>query len=271
MFDMFFLYPESLKHSDIINAARLKAAETFDLIEDVARRDECLGVILVTTPDNRRISTYLMGIIQDFGMVLWADVTDINNVILYDVSLISDMVRHQLYVMDDGDEADLDKLHIYGGALARPRIYFAHPITLYLTPIEDIAVRMLRSKGYTVVNPSDADFQARFEAYKAEHPDNYMQFFVDECEKCDEVAFMCFPDEEGAEDVPQKTKRVGSGVALEVESFWKRGKRAWYIPVVRPQPLIPVSNWNHFTILDRDETIALLEAINPDYKNWNKK
>lgn len=91
------------------------------------------------------------------------------------------------------------------------RLYFAHPVTMYGTPQEALALEWLRLNLakppiWEVVNPNSP-----------EHAEGYlqrgMQYFLELCATCDECAFMAFPN-----------GKIGHGVALEVQSFLDRDR-----------------------------------------------
>lgn len=142
------------------------------------------------------------------------------------------------------------------------RIYFAHPISQYGTDTEARILRELSVDGVQVINPSSRAISQAFETYRAENPDNYMQFFKDLCNRCNAVAFTTFEDNWAAESVPSVSRRVGAGVWLEVNTFFERGLDVFYVNLDADgnYSLKQISDWNGFTLLNVDQTRALLRA-----------
>jgi hypothetical protein len=154
---------------------------------------------------------------------------------------------------------------------ANTKLYFAHPMSMYGTPEEAALVKVLTDIGFEVINPGDPAVGQAFAAYRDGNPTNYMQFFVDLCNACEYGAFCTFPDEAQADGVPAVPHRVGAGVVTEIESFWARGKRVFWL---RQHDdvlyLVLVTDWQGFTPLDVPQTRALLKAINPSYRSGGK-
>lgn len=142
------------------------------------------------------------------------------------------------------------------------RVYFAHPISQYGTPLEARIIGELSVNGIEVVNPSSDEIKTDFEAYKAANPDNYMQFFKDLCNTCNAIAFTTFEDSWSAESVPSVGRRVGAGVWLEVNTFFERGLPVFYVNVNADGDftLRQIDDWDGFTCLTVDQTRALLRA-----------
>ena len=69
----------------------------------------------------------------------------------------------------------------------RNLVYYAHPLSLYGTPIEKRDVTMLVSMGFDVINPNCQTFE---EGYKREG----MEYFRKFVEKANVLAFRAFPD-----------------------------------------------------------------------------
>lgn len=143
------------------------------------------------------------------------------------------------------------------------KVYFAHPITMYDGKNAKHVIDTL-SSIFEIINPSDKKFQAKFEKYRSKHPNDYMQFFVDACNKCDGVMFFTFPDDVVATGVPQVINRVGAGVKKEVASFFNRpGSFAIHISV-KDNGFLSwcfIDSWDNFNILTVDETRAMLKAM----------
>jgi hypothetical protein len=125
--------------------------------------------------------------------------------------------------------------------MSRPTIYFAHPISLYGTDVEERAIATLEAQGFDVVNPSDRDRQ---EACGSD-----MTKWAALAASCDRVAAMPFPS--GA---------FGAGVVKEVEAVLAQGKKAFQLNQDGSQ-VAPILDWpGERRLLSVDETRAI---INP--------
>jgi hypothetical protein len=148
--------------------------------------------------------------------------------------------------------------------MSKRKIYFARPITMYNVTQDRNVINTLKDQ-LDIIDPASEDMQNHFEAYRANHPNNYMQFFIDKCNLCDGVMFFTFPDNVIAENVPQVTNRVGAGVAKEVESFWTRPNKGsvWHIPIQQngSWERQVITDWRYFNILTVNETRAMLKAM----------
>jgi hypothetical protein len=93
----------------------------------------------------------------------------------------------------------------------RTSFYFAHPVTMYDTPVERALEQRFRQQlpGAAVENPNQPHHS---EAYKT----GGMDYFVRVCDEQDGVFFA--PFSEGS---------LGAGVYKEVESFLRRGAPAF--------------------------------------------
>lgn len=117
--------------------------------------------------------------------------------------------------------------------------YFAHPITMYDTPVEKSIA---------------ASFQARFPECHVENPnqpqhsEGYqkggMDYFVDLCNQQDGVFFSSFAD-----------GTIGAGVAKEVQSFVERQAPVYYFDA-RRQEFVPTHDLAQFPVLNVDDTRA---------------
>lgn len=83
-----------------------------------------------------------------------------------------------------------------------PRIYYAHPLSLYDTPQEQRDVKLLHEGlGFEVVNPNKPEHQEGYKQYG-------MEYFVRLVKTCDALAFRAFPD-----------GKIGAGIAGEIEAL----------------------------------------------------
>jgi hypothetical protein len=142
-------------------------------------------------------------------------------------------------------------------------IYFAHPISMYGTPLERTIIDMLTEQHWKVVNPSDPEHQAEVVRIKSTISDRgaagkaIMEYFVGLCNQCHAVAFSTFPD-----------NTVGAGVAKEVESFNARGAEILQVNVDDPtKPWLKGVGWppSGLIILDVEKTRAKLKELSPEY------
>lgn len=125
--------------------------------------------------------------------------------------------------------------------MSRPTIYFAHPISLYCSEIEETAIATLKAKGFEVVNPSDRVHQ---DACGSD-----MTKWAALAATCDQVAAMPFDD--GA---------FGARVVKEVETVLAHGKKAFQLSQ-DGTGVSPIESWpGHHVLLSVDETRA---RINP--------
>lgn len=109
------------------------------------------------------------------------------------------------------------------------RLYFAHPINSYGTPLEQalLAVLAVAFSGYDIVNP--ADHEAVVQTMKAKDPKvNVMPYFLQLALSCDELVVLPFPD-----------GKWGAGVFDEAGVFLdpSHGRLVWKISPHRPHHL----------------------------------
>ncbi|MBI3928471.1 MAG: hypothetical protein HY319_23215 [Armatimonadetes bacterium] len=122
------------------------------------------------------------------------------------------------------------------------RFYFAHPTTMYDTPVEREIEAAFRRQfpGAEVENPNQPQHS---EGYQREG----MEYFVHLCDSLDGVFFA--PHSEGS---------VGAGVAREVGSFADRHAPVQYFDPVRKEFVTADDGLGRFNVLDVDHTRALI-------------
>lgn len=69
----------------------------------------------------------------------------------------------------------------------KKKVYYAHPISTYGTPVEQRDIDVLKCLGFEVVNPNTPDMDA---AYRAHGMGVFKALVV----SCDLLAFRAFPD-----------------------------------------------------------------------------
>jgi len=93
-------------------------------------------------------------------------------------------------------------------AATYPRIYFAHPVVSYDTPLEEETIAYVRrylGSECVIVNPNSDEHHRAYAATKS------MDYFVKLAESCEVCVFLSFSD-----------GYIGAGVAKEVDSFFAR-------------------------------------------------
>ena len=126
----------------------------------------------------------------------------------------------------------------------RTSFYFAHPVTMYDTPVERAMEQRFRSQrpGTEVENPNQPHHS---EGYKQ----GGMDYFVQLCDRQDGVFFA--PFSEGS---------LGAGVYKEVESFLKRGAPAFqYQPQTRDFKQVGAPEVAALKVLKVDDSRAQLK------------
>ena len=101
------------------------------------------------------------------------------------------------------------------------KLYFAHPINTYGTPIEAACLLLIAElfPDFEVVNPSDQIHLDKVaELRKADPSANVMPYFVDLVDTCDDVIVLPFGD-----------GKWGAGVWAEAERIDRRGGAVWVI------------------------------------------
>lgn len=101
------------------------------------------------------------------------------------------------------------------------RVYFAHPVNTYDTPLEQLLLSHIALKwnGDTIVNPSDGIHKVAVARIKATDPNaNVMGYFTDLVKSCNEVVVLPFKD-----------GKWGAGVYKEVEAVLDFDVRIWVI------------------------------------------
>jgi hypothetical protein len=141
-------------------------------------------------------------------------------------------------------------------------IYFAHPMSLYGTPMERRLMSRLESAGWTVVNPSAKKHQERVNQIKKEFPpeeagERVMEYFVSLCRTCGGIAFTPFPD-----------GSIGAGVAKEAAHFVENKKVLIEATWDNEKGRVILNRKNDlsgYRILSIDETRAMLTKLAPNY------
>jgi hypothetical protein len=67
------------------------------------------------------------------------------------------------------------------------KAYYAHPITIYNTPVERNDVKTLTDLGYTVINPNEPQHELAYQ-------ERGMPYFLELVRCCDLLVFRAFPD-----------------------------------------------------------------------------
>lgn len=99
------------------------------------------------------------------------------------------------------------------------KIYFAHPINTYETPVDEKCVQIIKDNlGDQIINPSDPLIQRTFASYRKENPDTYMEFFKDLVSSCDTIVYLPFSD-----------GMIGAGIWYEVKNVYKKGGKIYEI------------------------------------------
>ncbi len=81
-----------------------------------------------------------------------------------------------------------------------PKIYYAHPLTLYGSAQEERDIQMLEELGFEVENPNSEHHARQYQLHGMGH-------FCDTVRKCDALAFRAFPD-----------GRIPAGIAKEIRA-----------------------------------------------------
>ena len=120
--------------------------------------------------------------------------------------------------------------------------YFAHPITMYKTPVESAINKEFEAR-YPGVHVENPDQPQHTEGYKQQG----MDYFVQLCNKQDGVFFSSFAD-----------GTIGAGVAKEVVSFLDRKADVVYFDPKSHEfvPLTQPADLEKFPVLSADDTRA---------------
>lgn len=139
------------------------------------------------------------------------------------------------------------------------KVYFAHPVSFYGTPIERDIVRALEMRGFAVINPSDSVHQNKVSDMRAKMADGeqasrqIMEYFVNVCRACDSCVFMVFPD-----------GSLGAGVVAEAQFFLDQGREVFEARVEKGQVrLHPVKDLAGYKCLSVAETREMLKSLRP--------
>lgn len=124
----------------------------------------------------------------------------------------------------------------------RPTCYFAHHITDYDTEREQMAVALIESHGFAVVNPNTPEDQI-------EYKKRGMQHFTERALGCTALAFQRFPE-----------GQIGAGVAKEIGTAIAGGKAVYE---VTDEELVEFFSG----ALSVDDTRALLKEIRAEKAN----
>lgn len=89
------------------------------------------------------------------------------------------------------------------------KVYYAHPVSLYNTKVDERDEETLKRLGFDVINPKSPDWS---EQYKKRG----MEFFIEQVRQCDAIAFRAFLD-----------GSIGAGVRAEIDEAVKLG-----IPII---------------------------------------
>ena len=101
------------------------------------------------------------------------------------------------------------------------KVYFAHPINTYHTPLEEELLALIRKNfmGYEIINPSDAAHAVVVSEMKRDDPNaNVMAYFEGLVMPCHSLLVLPFPD-----------GRWGAGVYREAEVAIEHKLELWII------------------------------------------
>lgn len=89
-------------------------------------------------------------------------------------------------------------------------VYFAHPMNSYRDEIEVIYLNKISEifEDFTILNPSDLQYQTELKIYREKNPETYMEYFRSLVLSCDSLVYLPFRD-----------NKISSGVSYEIESF----------------------------------------------------
>lgn len=144
--------------------------------------------------------------------------------------------------------------------------YFAHPISLYNSPLEGMLIEALTTLGFSIVNPGEAQYQRAYESRRVAKPkENPMTYWIELANTCDNCIFTPFPREQNDDakvvSISQKPL-VGAGVIKEVNSFIARRRPVyWVSPDVKRLEEVETflfTGWSKFKLLTIAQTKALL-------------
>lgn len=98
------------------------------------------------------------------------------------------------------------------------KLYFAHPVNVYNTPLEQRLLRELSIifPAWEVENPNQPHHQEGYKKWKKDKGNGMLYYFEDVLPKMDGGIGLVFPDE-----------KFGKGVAGELEFLIKAGKLCW--------------------------------------------
>lgn len=158
----------------------------------------------------------------------------------------------------------------------RPNVYWAQPMSLYPVNAPDggemhyrvfDALKKEWFPYFHIVNPASSEVQSAFEHWLTGDENrkrNPMRFFIELCERCDEGLFTCFPNGIQAPGVPNTPNRVGAGVMLEMDTFRNRWQPVLHVALEKDRVCVKsANNWDGFTLLSIEQTVALLRVISP--------
>lgn len=101
------------------------------------------------------------------------------------------------------------------------KLYFAHPINTYGTPLEQNMLKIIRDRfpDHEIVNPSDRVHVDAVEAIRAKDPKaNVMPYFIALVDSCATVVALPFGD-----------GMLGAGVWAEVNQVYRNAGDVWLI------------------------------------------
>lgn len=109
--------------------------------------------------------------------------------------------------------------------MSKLKVYYAHSLSLYGTPIEKKDVELLEVLGFEVVNPNTEGHQKKCEEIRASNPSTeitshlIMSYFEGVAGDCDAVAFRAHID-----------GKIPAGVGKEVTKAMNAGKPVIELP-----------------------------------------
>lgn len=109
------------------------------------------------------------------------------------------------------------------------KVYFAHPVSVYDTPLETAVISLIKGALFcTVENPNQPHHQRGYAEWKertatSRDTHNAMAYFYE----------MVLPGLDGCVAMPFLDGRMGLGVAGETKKFIGRGQKVWFVEPAR--------------------------------------
>jgi hypothetical protein len=89
------------------------------------------------------------------------------------------------------------------------KVYYAHCLAIYNTPVEERDIATLEAMGYEVLNPNQEKHETGYQKFKEDFPCYPpMRYWNDLVDKCDALAFRALPDGSIPKGVATEIKRA---------------------------------------------------------------